>query len=132
MRLKTSVANISAVAAAVVCVSILVSQEAMAQGNFIVDSFFDITYTVEIDPAGGIGVTAVGILRSGERAKVPTDVLRVIRAGEITKIYVNHPNEEAITEIEVYLFGEVPGRITGLRITEPKKRTHRGHVTVLK
>ena len=129
MKRNNTMTLILAAATAVVCLSILHSQEAMAQGRGAVDSFFDITYTVHIDAKGGIGVKAVGVTHSGERAEVQTDVVRVIRAGSITKIYVNHPDEQALTEIELY--GDDP-EITGLKVVEPKKRTHRGHVTVLK
>lgn len=130
MRISRSITVLLAVAAAIAWLSGPLAQEALAQGgNFRVDSFFDITYTVEIGPLGGIGVTAVGVRLSGERGDVPTQLIRIIRAGEITKIYVSHPSEEAVTEIE--LLGRDP-HITGLKVTNPKKHKHRGHVTVLK
>ena len=132
--MKRTLTILFGVAAVVVCVSLLNSEEAEGQSDrFNIDSFFDITYSIEFSPEGEIGVEALGITRDGYPADVPTDVARVIHAGDFTKIYVSHPGETLITEIDAV--GSGVGRdlqISGLRVLQPKKSEHRGHVTVLK
>jgi hypothetical protein len=94
-----------------------------------VSVLFDVTYTVHIDAKGGIEVKAVDVSREGDRREVETQVLRVARAGDIVKVFISHPGETAVTEIELR------GRdteIVSLSISNHKKHTHRGHVTVLK
>jgi hypothetical protein len=132
MKIMRKLAFLFTIAAAAICITLLAHQEARATApgsDFTIDSFFDITYWLSVSPTGDIGVRAVGVTRDGQQAEVPTDVARVIHAGEITKVYVNHPDEDLITEIEA--LGDQL-HITGLRVVEPKKHKHKGHVTILK
>jgi hypothetical protein len=123
---------IVAAAAAIACVAVLPIQPAMAQGErgkCRLGSLVDISYTVKIDARGDIEIVALTLSRTGEPKKIRTDILRIIRAGDLTRVYINHPGEEAVTEIEL----SAPGpHITGLKVVNPKRQTHRGHVTVLK
>lgn len=99
-------------------------------GDFNIDSFFDISYSVGMDAEGNITVKAVGVTHDGDVEELPTDIARVIRGGEFTTIYINHPGQELITEINA--FGKEL-QIVGLRVLgPPKKYRFRGHVTVLK
>ena len=128
--MKQQLGILFGVVAVVACVSFLHNQEATAAGgDFNVDSFFDISYYVGESAEGGVDVRAAGVSREGEVSELLVDVARVVRAGEFTTLYVNHPDESLITEITT--FGK-EYQVTGITVLSPTKGRHNGHVTVLK